>query len=152
MKKTLNRYHDDWAFKHPTPNDFIRVAEKVSGMELDWYLTDFMQTTNTIDYSIKSVEGQKVTLERINLIPMPIDLYVTYEDDTQELFHIPLQMARAEKPNEFPKLKRTVLKDWAWAYPTYEFMIPEGKKVKNMMIDATNRMADINPENNTYGM
>lgn len=56
LKKTIKQYFKDWAFKHPTPNDFIRVAEKVSGLELDWYLTDFAQTTNTIDYAVKSVD------------------------------------------------------------------------------------------------
>src|SRR5690606_22268825 len=38
LKKTLKSYFEEWAFKHPTPNDFIRVAEKVSGLELGWYL------------------------------------------------------------------------------------------------------------------
>ena len=155
LQKTLKRYYDEWAFKHPTPNDFIRIAEKVSGMELDWYLTDWTQTTNTIDYGIKDVseEGNKttVTLERIGLMPMPIDLYVTYEDGTQESFYIPLQMARGEKPNPYPTLKRTVADDWAWAYPTYTLEIENGKTIKTMMIDATQRMADINPENNVYG-
>ncbi|PHR13783.1 MAG: peptidase M1 [Aequorivita sp.] len=154
LSKTLKRYYSDFKFKHPTPNDFIRTAEKVSGFELDWYLTDWAQTTNTIDYSIKSVESEgentKVTLERIGLMPMPIDLYVTYEDGTQELFYIPLRMMWGEKPNPFTDLKRTVLADWPWAYPTYTFEIKNGKKVKNMMIDATRRMADINQENNLY--
>ena len=156
LSKTLKRYYSDFKFKHPTPNDFIRTAEKVSGFELDWYLTDWTQTTNTIDYGIKTVENNgestKVTLERIGLMPMPIDLYVTYEDDSQELFYIPLRMMWGEKPNPFSELKRTVLEDWAWAYPTYTFEIKNGKKVKNMMIDATQRMADINLENNTYGL
>ena len=154
LSKTLKRYYSDFKFKHPTPNDFIRTAEKVSGFELDWYLTDWAQTTNTIDYGIKSVESEgentKVTLERIGLMPMPIDLYVTYEDDTQELFYIPLRMMWGEKPNPFTDLKRTVLTDWAWAYPTYSFEIKNEKKVKNMMIDATRRMADINPEKNIW--
>ena len=154
LSKTLKRYYSDFKFKHPTPNDFIRTAEKVSGFELDWYLTDWAQTTNTIDYGIKSVESEgentKVTLERIGLMPMPIDLYVTYEDGTQELFYIPLRMMWGEKPNPFTDLKRTVLTDWAWAYPTYSFEIKNEKKVKNMMIDATRRMADINPENNIW--
>jgi len=35
LEKTLKKYFTDWSFKHPTPNDFIRVAEKVSGIELD---------------------------------------------------------------------------------------------------------------------
>ncbi|HBL79952.1 MAG TPA: peptidase M1, partial [Aequorivita sp.] len=89
LSKTLKRYYSDFKFKHPTPNDFIRTAEKVSGFELDWYLTDWTQTTNTIDYGIKAVESEgestKITLERIGLMPMPIDLYVTYEDGSQEL-------------------------------------------------------------------
>jgi hypothetical protein len=155
LSKTLKRYYSDFKFKHPTPNDFIRTAEKISGFELDWYLTDWTQTTNTIDYGIKAVENEgnstKVTLERIGLMPMPIDLYVTYEDGSQELFYIPLRMMWGEKPNPFTELKRTVLEDWAWAYPTYTFEINNGKKVKNMIIDATQRMADLDLENNTYG-
>jgi len=154
LSKTLKRFYSKFKFTHPTPNDFIRTAEKVSGFELDWYLTDFTQTTNTIDYGIKSVENEgqntTITLERIGLMPMPIDLYVIYEDGSQELFYIPLQMMWGEKPNPFSELKRSVLETWAWAYPTYSFEIKNGKKVKNMMIDATGRMADINPQNNSY--
>jgi aminopeptidase N len=78
--ETIKKYYDDFKFKHPTPNDVKRTAEKVSGMELDWYLMDWTQTTNTIDYGIKSVdadeENTKITLERIGLMPMPIDLLV----------------------------------------------------------------------------
>ncbi len=157
LDKTLKQYFKEWAFKHPTPNDFIRVAEKVSGFELDWYLMDFMQTTKTIDYGIKGVEantngGTTVTLERIGFIPMPIDLSVMYEDGTEETFYIPLQMARADKKNPYSAIKWTQLKDWAWAYPTYSFDIPKGKKVKSMVIDASTLMADINRENNTFGV
>lgn len=154
LSKTLKRYFEDFKFKHPTPNDFIRTAEKVSGFELDWYLTDWTMTTNTIDYGIKTVENvgknSKITLERIGLMPMPIDLYVTYEDGSQELFYIPLRMMWGIKPNPFTELKRSVLEDWAWAYPTYTFEIKNGKKIKNMIIDATQRMADVNPENNMW--
>ncbi len=155
VAKTLNRYYDEWAFKHPTPNDFIRVAEKVSGAELDWYLMDWTQTTNQIDYAIKEVtpgmDGTKVTLERIGLMPMPIDLDVTYEDGTQEQFYIPLQMMRQDKANPYSDMARTVARDWAWAYPTYELTIPSGKKVKSIMIDASMLMADVNRENNVWG-
>ena len=156
LEENLKRYFTEWAFKHPTPNDFIRVAEKVSGYELDWYLQDWTQTTNTIDYGIKEVisntQGTSITLERIGLMPMPVDLYVTYEDDTQESFYIPLQMMRGIKENPYPNMTRTVLDDWAWSFPTYTFQINNGKKVKNMMIDASQLMADINMDNNTYGI
>ena len=88
LEKTLKKYFTDWSFKHPTPNDFIRVAEKVSGIELDWYLMDWTQTTKKIDYAIKSTQvGEKtttVTLERIGSMGMPIDLDVTYKDGSKE--------------------------------------------------------------------
>jgi len=157
LDKTLKQYYKDWAFKHPTPNDFIRVAEKVSGFELDWYLMDFIQTTKTIDYGIKGVEADAtgattVTLERIGFMGMPIDVSVVYEDGSEETFYIPLQMARAEKKNPYSNVKWTVLKDWAWANPTYSFDIPAGKKVKSMVLDASTLMADVNRENNSYGV
>ena len=154
LDKTLLRYYKEWSFKHPTPNDFIRVAEKVSGAELDWYLTDWTQTTNTIDYGIKEVllenTKTKVSLERLGLMPMPIDINVIYEDGSVENFYIPLEMMRADKPNPNPSQKWTVLPDWNWANPTYDFMIVNDKKIKSIIIDASKLMADINLNNNTY--
>ena len=154
LDKTLLRYYKEWSFKHPTPNDFIRVAEKVSGAELDWYLMDWTQTTNTIDYGIKEVlledTKTKVSLERLGLMPMPIDISVTYEDGSVENFYIPLQMMRADKPNPNPRQDWTVLPDWSWANPTYEFMIENDKKISIITIDASKLMADINLSNNTY--
>lgn len=141
LKQTIKQYFNDWAFKHPTRNDFIRVAEKISGLELDWYLNDWTRTTNTIDYGIKSVENDSITLERIGLMPMPIDLTVSYTDGTSEDFYIPLQMMRGEKPTQ-----ATILDDWAWAYPTYTFKT--SKTIKSVQIDPKNMMADINRENN----
>ncbi|WP_339895174.1 M1 family metallopeptidase [uncultured Algibacter sp.] len=141
LKKTIKKYFDDFSFKHPKPLDIIRTAEKVSGLELDWYLMDFAQTTNTIDYAVKSIENNTVTLARMGLMPMPIDVTVTYIDDSTEDFYIPLQMMRGEKPTT-----ATVIKDWAWAYPTYTFQT--SKDVKSVEIDPKGLMADIYKENN----
>jgi hypothetical protein len=154
LQKTLHRYYDEWKFKHPTPNDFIRIAEKVSGAELDWYLTDWTQTTNTIDYGIKEIaengNNTTVTLERIGLMPMPLDLKVVYTDGTEELIYIPLQMMRWEKPAE-GNSSRTMAKDWAWAYPTYDLTINKPKaEISKIVIDESGLMADINRENNVY--
>ncbi|MBT8308977.1 MAG: M1 family metallopeptidase [Flavobacteriaceae bacterium] len=150
LRKTIKRYYKDYAFKHPVPNDIKRSAEKVSGLELDWYLTDWTQTTNTIDYGVKEIVENNnissVTLERIGLMPMPIDLEVEFNDGTSQLFYIPLQIMRGEKPGTSP---RTVLNDWAWAYPTYTFSINRPKSdIKSITIDPKGLMADINKDNN----
>lgn len=155
LDQTIKKYFNDFAFKHPTPNDIKRTAEKVSGMELDWYLTDWTQTTNTIDYGITSVEEvggkTKVTLTRKGLMPMPIDLYVEKADGTQQSYYIPLRMMRAEKTNQTPQIQRIQLEDWPWTNPTYSFMIDAPlSEVKMMTIDPTRLMADIDQEDNTW--
>lgn len=141
LKKTIKKYFKDFSFKHPKPMDVIRTAEKVTNFELDWYLIDFAQTTNTIDYGVKSINGSTVELERIGLMPMPLDVSVTYTDGTTEDFYIPLQMMRGEKPTS-----ATIMKDWAWAYPTYTF--ETNKTISSVEIDPSKMMADVNRENN----
>ncbi|KAB5488896.1 M1 family metallopeptidase [Flagellimonas hadalis] len=155
LMETIKKYYEDFKFKHPVPNDIKRTAEKVSGMELNWYLTDWTQTTNTIDYGIKSVEADgektKISLERIGEMPMPLDILVVGEDGTQQTFYIPLRMMFGEKENPYPDLKRTVLEDWPWAYPSYEFTLDMPlKNVKAIVIDPSQLMADVDGENNVY--
>lgn len=144
VAKTLKKYFTDFSFKHPTPNDIKRTAEKVSGIHLDWYLNEWTQTTHTIDYGVKSVNGKEVVLERIGRMPMPIDVQVTYTDGSKETFNIPLRMMRGEKPT-----KATIITDWTWAHPTYTFAT--SKEVKSVEIDPSKLMADINQENNSFG-
>ncbi len=144
VAKGLKKYFADFSFKHPTPNDIKRSMEKVSGLHLDWYLNEWTQTTHTIDYAVKSVEGKTITLERIGQMPMPIDLEVTYEDGTTEPFNIAIEMMRGNKPTS-----ATILKDWGWAYPTYSF--ETSKNVKAVVIDKSGLMADIDLSNNRFG-
>ena len=155
LMKTLKKYYSDFKFKHPTPNDIKRTAERVSGANLDWYLTDWTKTTSTIDYGIKEVKENAnkttITLERIGRMPMPIDLLVEYTDGTMESFYIPLRMMSFEKENPNPAIKRTVLGDWAWAFPTTEFTIEKPKSsIKKITIDPSGLMADVKQENNVY--
>lgn len=155
LMQTIRRYYDTFKFRHPTPNDFIRTAEKVSGMELEWYLTDWTRTTNTIDYGIKEVtesgQGSLITLERIGLMPMPIDVLVVYKDGARETFYAPLRMMRGEKENPYPALERTVLPDWPWANPTYELELARPlSDIEAIALDPSQLMADVNPENNLW--
>ncbi|WP_291959729.1 M1 family metallopeptidase [Maribacter sp.] len=155
LMQTIRTYYDEFKFKHPVPNDVKRVAEKISGIELDWYLTDWTQTTNTIDYGIKEVSttenSTKVTLERIGLMPMPLDILVVYNDGSKETFYAPLRIMRGEKENPYEGIERTVLEDWPWAYPTYDFEISKPmSSIQAIVIDPSQLMADVNLENNVW--
>ncbi len=151
--KILLEYYKEWSFKHPDANDFIRVAEKVSGMKLDWYEEYWIRTTKTIDYSIDAVldeNGQtKIVLHRIGEMPMPIDLLVTFKDGRQETEYIPMYMMFGQKPNENPSVQRKIYPAWPWTNPVYEVKLPVNKsEIKSIEIDPSQRMADVDRSNN----
>jgi len=146
---TLKKYFVDWSFKHPKPNDFIRSAEKVSGLELDWYLLDWAQSTMTIDYSVNSiyaVNGKtRVVLKRIGQMGMPIDLRVVLTSGEVLDYNIPLTKMRGSKPLE----NSTLLDSWSWAKPFYEFWLDiDSESISRIILDPKNEMADINRDNN----
>ena len=152
LNKTLKSYFEEFKFKHPTPNDFRRVAERISGIQLKWYLTDWTQTTNTIDYAIKSIdensENTNIRLKRVGNMPMPLDVLVKFEDGSTSVYYIPIPLMRGEKENPY-MLDWVVLEDWAWAYSEYQIEINKAKgKVSEVLIDPSFYMADINRENN----
>ncbi|MEW5676481.1 M1 family metallopeptidase [Flavobacterium enshiense] len=155
LLKTMKKYYSDYKFTHPTPNDIKKTAERVTGANLDWYLTEWTQTTNTIDYGIKTVEengsNTRLTLERIGRMPMPLEILVVYEDDSIETMYIPQTLMRWSKDNPYPAVKRTVTEGWDWAYPTFEVILGKPKaSIKAIVIDPSELMADINKTNNVY--
>ncbi|HIE44592.1 MAG TPA: M1 family peptidase [Flavobacteriaceae bacterium] len=141
--KTLKKYYSDFKFKHPNPNDITRTAEKISGVQLHWYLDEWTKTLHNIDYSIKSVSNMEITLERLGKMPMPIDVKVEFNDGSTEDFYIPLRMMLGSKETNATKLK-----DWAWSYPTYKFSVK--KQVKKVSLAPSKLMADVDLKNNVF--
>ncbi len=150
--KILLSYYNQWRFKHPNPNDFIRVAEKESGMELDWYKEYWIYTTKTIDYSVGDInvkDGKtQIILKRIGKMPMPIDVLLTFKDGSQEMHYIPLNLMYGEKPAE-GSVPRTVHGEWRWTHPEYAFETSRSiKDLRSIEIDPSQRLADVNRTNN----
>ena len=152
--KGLIEYFNRWKFKHPNPNDVLRVFEDVSGLELDWYNEYFVFTTKQIDYAVKEVVGEgnktKVTLDKVGKMPMPTDVVITYKDGTKEVHYMALRMMRGEKPAETND-KRIVHEDWPWTNPSYEFSVDRPiSDIVSVVIDPSGRMADVDKENNKW--
>jgi len=153
LKKILLEYYRLWRFKHPNANDFIRVAEKVSDMKLDWYREYWISTTKTIDYSIDSLweDGGKtnIRLRRIGHTPMPIDFQLTFKDGSRELHYIPAYLMFGQKPAEDTTISRMVYEPWKWTHPTY--IIQTSKRLIDISlaeIDPSQRLADLERKNN----
>ncbi|MBV9963268.1 MAG: M1 family peptidase, partial [Parafilimonas sp.] len=152
LDKILLEYYNEWRFKHPNPNDFERIAEKISGIELQWYNQYWINTTRTIDYALGDINmngnNASITLKRIGLMPMPVDVLVTYKDGSREVHYIPMNLMYGIKPAE-TSLKRIIEPEWKWVDPDYNFTISKPvTDIKSIEIDPSQRMADISRVNN----
>ena len=152
--ETLRTYYSEWKFKHPLPNDFRRIAERVSGIQLQWYLTDWTQTTNKIDYAIDSVVDKNdltvLRLKRKELMPMPLEILVVLKNGKTELHYIPISLMRGEKQNTY-KMSWKVHPDWSWSHTDYSLEINHPKKeIEAIIIDPSNLMADVNKTDNYF--
>ena len=153
--KGLRRYYNEWKFKHPDEYDFLRIMEKESGIELDWYIDYWVKTTHQIDYSIdysfelkeKDQNKISVSINRIGKMPMPIEVEVLYEDFSSENYYIPLSIMRGEKDNSDNKL--IILEDWEWVNESYQFNLDiSDTEIKKIEINPSGEMADIDKSNN----
>jgi len=154
FERGLLDYFNTWKFKHPNVNDMIRVFERTSGLELDWYKEYFVTSIKQIDYGIDSVYSENemtlVRLRKVKPFIMPIDLMVTLHDGSRFLEYIPLDLMRGAKKQEWPELKLNQHANWTWTYPTYllKINIPLSK-IKILEIDPSRRMADMDRTNNS---
>lgn len=151
--KGMRRYYNTWKLKHPEPNDFIRVMEKVSGMQLHWYMNYWVNTTKKIDYGVQSVVGKDdktlITLQRLGDFPMPIDVVVTLRDGSRHMYYIPLNEMLGSKGIEDQSMERTDLVAWPWVNPQYTLSADyPASEIASIEIDPSMRMADIDRKNN----
>ena len=155
LNRILLRYYNDWKFKHPNDDDFVRIAEEESGMVLDWYQEHWIYSTRVIDYAIDTVYNTEVgvTVELANrgTMPMPLDILVRYSSGDEIVYNIPLRMMRGSKQNDYPGKMFDTMSDWPWVYSQYSLSLPgQLEEIESITIDPESRMADIDPENGQW--
>jgi hypothetical protein len=60
MQQIMRTYFERWKFKHPKTQDFIDVANEISGQDLNWFFDQALFSTDVLDYSIDRVFTRKV--------------------------------------------------------------------------------------------
>ena len=138
--KALRTYIDYWAYKHPTPEDFFRTIENVTGEELSWFWRGWFLNKWKIDQGIKSAkyvngdmsQGLVVTVENKGQLPMPTTVEVEFMDGTKLEKKLPIEV-----------WKRNT--EWT-------FKIPTTKEVKQVKLDPKGAYPDADITNNTMKM
>ncbi|MFM2338364.1 MAG: hypothetical protein RL115_1557 [Bacteroidota bacterium] len=155
--KILLEFYKQWRFKHPNASDFFRIAEKVSDMKLDWYKEYWINGIKTIDYAIDSLWEEngksKVRITKLGLMPMPIDVQLTFKDGSKEAHYIPMNLMYGSKPIEDSATSRYNYPSWKWTHPSY--IIETNRKISDFSIveiDPSLRMADVDRKNNKLAL
>jgi hypothetical protein len=61
MGDVMRTFYDRWKFLHPKTDDFIAVAEEVSGQDLGWFFDQFLRSPDKLDYAIGSLRSREVS-------------------------------------------------------------------------------------------
>ena len=95
--RAFKEYVNRWAFKHPTPTDFFRTIENVSGEDLSWFWRGFVYNNYNIDIAIDKVEAPKndkveLTLKCLGKMPMPIVIGIDFADGSKQTVKLPVEI------------------------------------------------------------
>ncbi|HEY3934222.1 MAG TPA: M1 family metallopeptidase [Gemmatimonadales bacterium] len=129
-----------WAFKHPTPADFFRTMEDVSGRRLDWFWREWFFENARFDQAIDTVATRQSG--DTNLVGvmygnrmrgvLPIHVRFTFTDSTRQDFTYPAEVWSTNTSHYVRE---------------YSFV---GKKVAKIELDPDHLLVDVERNNNSW--
>ncbi len=131
-------YINNWAFKHPTPWDFFHAIENYSGETLDWFWRGWFINNWKFDAGVSNVQyvdndsskGALITVELLQMMPMPLTVQITQASGKKEDVKLPVEV---------------------WHHGSkWTFKANTTEKIKTVVIDPEKRLPDINEANNTW--
>ena len=136
--EAFTEYINRWSYKHPTPNDFFRTMENVSGEELSWFWRGWFIHNWRLDQGIKKIKyvdgdpakGAIVTIENLEKMPMPVTLEFTTKNGTKSRHTLPVEIWKRNKK-------------WSFKYDSKE-------PLKKVVIDPDYVLPDVNSANNRW--
>ena len=166
--QAMKNYVEQWKFCHPYIEDFRNSIIQSAQTDLNTFFDQWFQTNKSADYSIKRITPLKttnyyrVTLQRNGKMVMPVDLdFLITPSATKRnvskrnlaqshiFYAVTIPVSQYQKPGRY-NLKPWI--GWDKLRPTYTFDIemPVDGKVKQVWLDRSGRLADINRVNNVW--
>ena len=121
--RAFREYIRRWAFKHPSPGDFFRTVENVSGQDLGWYWRSFFYGTDLLDIGIDNLtmrqqEGQNyavIALHRNSSVPFPVRMRLRFADNSTQDVSLPVDIwARSNRYEAVIAVKAAVTGARLW--------------------------------------
>jgi len=132
--KALHTYIRNWNGKHPIPYDFFNSMNAGAGRNLNWFWQRWFFDMGYPDLAITGVtkqgNGYQVVVESKGTKPVPIDLTVTFADNTTQKIH------------------RTIAV-WEKGEKSVNVTFPANKEVKKVTLGST-YVPDSYPKDNVW--
>lgn len=131
-------YIKHWAYKHPTPWDFFRTMENVSGEDLAWFWRGWFIENYKLDQAITSVEydnnivGNGAVVSIANLDQMAMPVLLSYETKSGKKGNL--------------KLPVEIWNNSA----VFKVLLPTTEALKSVIIDRDKIFPDVNYANNKW--
>lgn len=128
-ERWLRKIVDRFLFRHPHPHDLEKVAEDVSGLQLDWFFSQLLNTRWEVDYGIDDMESRPdgeggwtttITLKRKGRTVLPVDLVVELENGQYRWVNVPLTIMAGHKPVPEDWL---IGEPWPWTFPEHTMTV-----------------------------
>jgi len=137
VQQAMSEYTHTWAFKHPSPWDFMFFMSNALEMDLGWFWNYWLFTTESVDGSIEDVNsrngGASVTVRQDGQMPSPIVLEIEFEDGSET--------ERVEWPvSIWFDGSKTFVAELAFA----------GREASKITLDPDGRFPDGDPSDNTW--
>ncbi|MGL4630942.1 MAG: M1 family metallopeptidase [Leadbetterella sp.] len=134
----LREYIKNWAYKHPTPQDFFQSMNNTLGEDLNWFWTGYYKNAFLIDQKIKNVSyisnkpenGVTITLENMQQLPMPVELEILDINNKTRTIKLPVEIWQKSS-------------EWV-------FQVDTQVKLKEVKLNPREILPDVNPENNVW--
>ncbi|MEE8341736.1 MAG: M1 family metallopeptidase, partial [Candidatus Neomarinimicrobiota bacterium] len=76
MNVIMQEFFEKWKFKHPNPSDLRQVFENNTDADLTWYFDDVINSTKTVDYSVKKKGNSYIVVNKGDMAaPVEIAFY-----------------------------------------------------------------------------
>jgi len=151
FQNAMKNYVSQWKMAHPYPEDFRNSIIQFTKVDLNWFFDQWLETSKNIDYSIEKIKKGKeknqyeITFKRKGRMHMPLDFTVTDKAGKKYNYYIPnTWFKKNTAANILPKWE-----GWDNIFPTYKATVLLDNSIKNVEIDTSGRLADINALNNS---
>ncbi len=131
-------YTERWAFKHPTPDDFFRTMENVSGEDLNWFWRGWFINNWQLDQAVSKVKyikndaknGAIITIDNLEKMPMPVIVSIKSKSGAVKTINLPVEI-------------------WE-KFDSWEFKSNTTEEIESITLDPNHVFPDINSANNVW--